>query len=261
MINWKIVVIFPIFALVISILAGAIGGASFLDIFVRGIIWTIVFGGIGIGVSYLIERFFPELKDFSGDGISKTDVKTPGGESGFEAFIPEDNPHELEEMKNSYDTAGDDELGPQDDSNALPLDKDEDEIGVLTEAEEPVAEGKDSDESEYYNNQGLGFDGEEPDTIADSKSGRGNKKSTNNKESDDEGFNDSELVFDDDGIDKLPDSVSFDDSLQAGSHDSSFESGGSFSKPYKNTSVGEFEQDPLKTARAIHTMMQKDKEG
>jgi hypothetical protein len=268
MINWKIVAIFPFFATVISILSGAIGGASFLDIILRALLWAVIFGGIGIGVSFLIERFFPELKGIMG-GTGEPAGEKSRDEGGFEAFIPEDNPHELDEMKSNY--AGSEE---NEGRRTGAGDSGEEDIGVLYEAEESGQEDdfasfgeSDGDSIGGYGNDSGGNTESGPDfgAVEDgpgvSESGENSANASKKSKTPDTLDDETSLVFDTDGIDKLPDSLSSDDSLSLPQAESSFDSGGIFSKPYKGSNVSEFEQDPQKTAKAIHTMLQRDKEG
>jgi hypothetical protein len=271
MINWKIVAIFPVFAIIISILSGAIGGASFLDIVVRAVLWAIVFGGIGIGVNFLIERFFPELKGFMDEDSEKIVAKN-SQEGGFEAFIPEDNPHELDEVKSSYSGVESEGLSKSRVSARTSDENDEGDIGELSDADgseselgggfmstdETVGSTEESTGLDSDFSPGFGLDSEAGDISNNYHESGASMGNSGEKEAADE---ESSLVFDDDSIDKLPDSSSIEDSISGPIDDSSSNSTGSFSKPYKNTSVGEFEQDPHKTAKAIHTMMQRDKEG
>ncbi len=269
MINWKIVVIFPLFAIIVSIFSGIAGGVSFLDLVLRAFLWGIVFGGIGLGVSFIIERFFPELKSAVERDNERVGQRA-SGEGSFEAFIPEENPHELEEMKTSYFDNDEGEGEVRDDGGeemaASGHTEEDEDIGVLSDMEEGAKIGgkkrgagignRDSEvESDYASEGGSGMQSMDESETEESPGTKSFEEPANTD------MDDSGLVFDDDSIDKLPDSSGFEDSGSLSSSDSSFDSGGSFSKPYKNASVSEFEQDPYKTAKAIHTMIQRDKEG
>jgi hypothetical protein len=266
MINWKIVAVFPAFAVIISILAGGLGGAAIADIIVRTILWSILFAGIGIGVNYILNKYFPEILEIFESGESNIKEGT-SEDKGFEAFIPEENPHELEEMKYERTQDDGDFARKGYDTGVEQFNEESDDASELAEIDEQIPDftsqsaglediasddGKDLDFDDAMESKKSYED--EPNEKTHQPAGMSAKDEKNSGD-------DASLVFDDDGLDRLPDFGIQDDSISGPSSETIFESESSFSKPYKNPKAQSFEQDPHKTAKAIHTMIQRDKEG
>ena len=78
--DWRASAVAAAAALVLSLLSGIIGGVGFGALVVRGIISGVVFGAGAAGVSYVIDRYLPDLKQ-SMQGGGTTDGP-PAGEPG-----------------------------------------------------------------------------------------------------------------------------------------------------------------------------------
>ncbi len=65
--NWKVIAVFGGIGFVISLLAGVIGGVAFGTILWRGILGAAGFGALGFGISYLIDKYLPELTGAEGE--------------------------------------------------------------------------------------------------------------------------------------------------------------------------------------------------
>ena len=59
--SFKWGIIAAICAFVISVLVGIISGVGVFFIFIRAVIFTVVFFGVGFGIRFIINSFFPEL--------------------------------------------------------------------------------------------------------------------------------------------------------------------------------------------------------
>ncbi|MEW5814185.1 MAG: hypothetical protein AB1798_02155 [Spirochaetota bacterium] len=89
MVDWKIIIGMTVGAVVLSLLAGIIGGVSFGIILLRAIVGGLAFGLFGLGAGYIIRKFLPELFKTLPD-----EETTDGSESGIEIILPDENPHE-----------------------------------------------------------------------------------------------------------------------------------------------------------------------
>jgi hypothetical protein len=61
MINFKWGLTAAVFALFVSVLLGILSGVSGIHIFLRALVFTFIFFGLGFGLRFLINSFFPEL--------------------------------------------------------------------------------------------------------------------------------------------------------------------------------------------------------
>ncbi len=93
MINARVVLIAGGLGFFIAVLAGGIAGVRFGNLIIRAIIGGVVFAGLGAGISFLIEKFLPELfhgeSDKTGGSERAEDVS---GSGGVNIVLPEQNP-------------------------------------------------------------------------------------------------------------------------------------------------------------------------
>jgi hypothetical protein len=252
MINWKIVAIFAVFAAVIAIFSGVLGGVSFFEIIVRTIVWSIVFAGIGAVFNLVLNKYLPELLEITG---SEKYSKTADGE--FEAIIPEENPH-VKGEKNGDDS------GFYDDSDSA-----SDEESMVEELEEEdqhneVTGEATADEDTYEEESSEVL----KETSADTSMEMGSLDSSDEMLDDDDD-SDTETTVDEPGetdeLDVLPEIDSFASSFShvggdANSEESTFETRSTFGKSKIDSKVSDLIQDPSKTAKAIHTWIERDKD-
>jgi hypothetical protein len=71
--NLKLGIIFGAAALVISVSLGVIFDVGSFHIFIRALVFTLVFTGLGFGINFLINNFLPELLRFDEEGSSAQD--------------------------------------------------------------------------------------------------------------------------------------------------------------------------------------------
>jgi len=110
MLNLKWGGIAAIFALLISVVLGIFSGVSGFHIFLRGLIFSVVFFGIGFGLRFVINSFFPELL-FSEKETEGQENEQPGSrvnitlDSTGEYAVPELYKHsgDSQEMGNIED--------------------------------------------------------------------------------------------------------------------------------------------------------------
>ena len=74
MLNFKWGLIFALFALITSIALGILFGVNPVHIIIRAIIFTVVFFGLGMGINYVINTFFPEILLYD-DSHSQSDTQ------------------------------------------------------------------------------------------------------------------------------------------------------------------------------------------
>lgn len=143
-IDWRASAVAAGVAFLLSFLTGIIGGVSFGALLVRAILGAIVFGAGAAGVSYLIDRFLPDLKESLASGGSGQ-ARPSGGrvnivvddESDGGPF--ESNDFDLEEAD---EPDSDESYGSESDAGVADAnDIDDDaETGELEEAEPMDAE-------------------------------------------------------------------------------------------------------------------------
>jgi len=105
-INYRWGLISALFALLVSILLGAVSGASFNHIILRALVFAVVFFGLGIGMWFLVNSYFPEI--LAGDN---TTAVNDTEKTGSRVNITIDNAGEYA-VPELYKTAGDpNELG------------------------------------------------------------------------------------------------------------------------------------------------------
>ena len=248
MINWKVAIFFAGFAAVVVIIAGGIGGVSAFEILLRVVLWSAVFAGIGIGAGFVIERYVAELNEMIGGEASSERSE----EGSFEAILPEENPFALRKASGSE---GEEDLlsGVEDDEESLSEAGDQiDEDGNerIVSREKSVNSGSPDGEDGDYQSGGYSDD---EDDLEDMEAD-GMESVTD--QADEEGSGD---------FDSLPEIDSFAASFSAFDETSSLnnpgESGGRHTKPKTGMDVSEIIADPSKTAKAIHTWIERDKEG
>jgi hypothetical protein len=105
-INYKWGLIPAIFALLVSLLLGAVSGSSFSHIILRALAFAVVFFGLGIGMWFIVNSYFPELLTADSDVALRDDLEKTGSrvnitvDSTGEYAVPElyktaGNPNEL----------------------------------------------------------------------------------------------------------------------------------------------------------------------
>jgi hypothetical protein len=108
-INIKWGVAAAIGAFLISVLMGLISGVDFFNLIMRALLFTAIFFGLGFGLRFLINSFFPELlmmdDSLAGDSYGKTGYEQPGSisitiDNTGEYAVPElykspNDPHEM----------------------------------------------------------------------------------------------------------------------------------------------------------------------
>lgn len=104
MISWKVVVTSGAVAVVLSLLTGVISGVSFGTLLFRAFIWGVIFCGIGVGASYLISKFLPELFAPATSGGKKENRPEP---SNVDIVLPDENPHSGAELNFGEESHGD----------------------------------------------------------------------------------------------------------------------------------------------------------
>ena len=85
MVNIKLIGGFAVLGLLLSFLAGALGGVAFPVIVLRALLGALLFAALGFGLHTVVGRFLPELLH--------TSVVTPEKQSGVDITLPEENPH------------------------------------------------------------------------------------------------------------------------------------------------------------------------
>ena len=234
MINIRIIIVFAGFAVLIALIAGGIGGVPIVQILIRVLLWAVIFGLIGTGVSAVISKFLPELNQLING--ENTGEKTYRGD--FEAVIPEENPHDSLNQDTLFSNVKEETTIESGDNKADTSDLEE--LGAAEGTGEEIIEDKPIEEMKDMG--GVPY----IDAI-----------------SEDEKVSDENI----DNLDILPEIDSFATTFTPYSdtasnmESSSSESKGMFSKPKTNLDLGGFIEDPLKTAKAIHTWIEKDKEG
>jgi len=76
--NFKWGLVSAIFAFFISILLGLVSGVTAGHVFLRALVFSIVFFGIGFGLRFIINSFFPELLYINNDEITPSESSEEG---------------------------------------------------------------------------------------------------------------------------------------------------------------------------------------
>jgi hypothetical protein len=244
MINTKIIAVLAGFAILISLLGGAIRSIPVGQLLLRTLIWGALFAGIGAGLGVVISKFLPELNQIiSGENAEEKESK---GE--FEAVIPEENPHDSLNQDSLFSDMREDtqvEVNVKDDESTPLEELGSEETSTTSEdmTDEPPDETiiKNMDNVPYI------------DAI-----------------SEEEQVQKQPLDDNIDNLDTLPEIDSFASSFTpfgnnneaiSELNDNSAGSTSMYSKPKTNMDLGGIVEDPLKTAKAIHTWIERDKEG
>jgi len=130
-INYRWGIVPALFALLVSVLLGLISGAGFSHVFLRALVFAIVFFGLGIGMWFVVNAYFPELL-VNDDYIEQDDEKT-----GSRVDITVDNAGEYAVPELYKNEGNPDELGNIDD--------------LLTGAFKARSRGVDRKQEEGYN--------------------------------------------------------------------------------------------------------------
>lgn len=95
MFNYKMIGGFALFAALISLISGILGGNPFGIILLRVFISAVFLGAIGAGAGMAVKRYLPELSE----GVATQEHNKEGIDIVIDEdiAIPEENPHELSE--------------------------------------------------------------------------------------------------------------------------------------------------------------------
>ena len=95
--NWKLVAGFGGAGAVLSLLLGVVAGNPFGVILLRLVVSAVVAGALGLGMSWLVGRFLPELGLPDGQAPARpgNDAAPEGGR--VDIVLPAENPHASEE--------------------------------------------------------------------------------------------------------------------------------------------------------------------
>ena len=227
MLNFKIIAGFAIFAFLISLLAGLFGVVPFGTLMVRTLFGTIFFAGLGLGVSWLIGKFIPDL--LGGPGNDRKEESDAMG-AAVDIVLPEENPHAQ---------AGSDQeiLGENATMEVDSLDDVESLEGAQNEAQEAGAAnsgGSDATDDKDANTAVT------PDKAAQDPGASGGREGDISSENDMPALDSLEGNFSEAGVDR---------------GDTSDSAGGG------NVTIMGQEQDAATAAKAIQTWLKKDEEG
>ena len=249
MINWKIIAGFAAFAFLVTFITGIFSGVAFLELFLRALLWAILFGGLGFGILVIVNRFLPDLADAFG---SNTVVdKSESGEE-VDIMLPDENPHKVraeEDFIDEIEAANDNDAAEEEFSNNQ-LIKDEDDdvkLGDDTANEEISGE--------------IGDDGLEeiPARATKGKNRQKDKSSADDLETLEEIGDNSFSEINE--LDSLPDLDKFSGAFSGFDDFDASTSEGVVFKSKENVEISGVKQDPSKVAKAIHTWIERDKEG
>lgn len=92
MFNLRFILGFAALAFVVCLFAGLLGGIPFGLILFRTLMGTALFALLGVGASWVIQRFIPDLLDVGG-GTGRGREETAASGDEVDIMIPEENPH------------------------------------------------------------------------------------------------------------------------------------------------------------------------
>jgi len=233
MINWKIIAGFAGFAVFVSLLAGLIGGVGIGDLFLRCLLWGLLFGALGFGILFLVNRFFPELADaFS---TPKPVSSEQGGE--VDIMLPDENPHLKEGRRRAAVNEGED----------------------YDELEEEISDDNSDDNDEYLSDESDDSSEELSEDFKSEKVRDRIRAQDDNPEALEEISGDP--FGGDNETDSLPDLDKFSGSFMSFDNIEAVASEGSVMNAKESVDVSGTKQDPKKMAKALHTWIERDKEG
>lgn len=251
--NWRLVAVFAGGAFILSVLSGAIAGVSFGALVLRAVLGALVFGGLSLGIQYVIDRFLPELKSTGSSADAASSAEEEAELSGRNVdIVVEEEPEELSSLGGSE---GGDEAGE----------------AAADGAEQSVAQGADAAAAQPYSFENLGEgqqSGEDRDSsgelieeveeVAAEEGGDTPHEHTPRHER-----ASAEVTGED--IDQLPDVGGFADTFEDAPDDgagAAGSEGGAFASEGLNSgsssSEGRSDQDPETMARAIQTLLRRD---
>jgi len=232
MFNFRLILGFAALAFLISLLAGILGGISFGLILFRALIGSTVFALLGVGASWIIQRFIPNLLD-TGGGTDREPAPVSIGE--VDIVIPEENPHaRADGVEGDVATAAETQ-------GSLASESFEGDASELVEAVEPSI-GTEDEETP---------DGPTDEPIADSD----RKSPSEDTLSEDTPSEDTEEGYGD--LDSMPSLDSLEGEFVRTGNEQ--EQGSTEAETTINV-MGQ-EQDPETAAKAIQTWLRKDTKG
>lgn len=258
--NIKIIGACAIFAFVISLLSGIIGGVGFFTILIRALLGAVLFGILSGGIAMLLERMIPEL--FEAAGTEDTGNGEPEhAENGSNVDIT------LDEEAESYSPSPDSSGGMEAASSPAASET----AAAGAEASTETAEGEAAQQSDSR---------EEEDQFVEEVAENGGAESGDSASflPPDEGDQGSEGAEGFEEVDSLPDLEDFADSFEgvaasqeegssggAASNSSAGSSGGLSNlgggASSSSVDVNGDQHDPATVAKAVRTLMKKDQEG
>lgn len=228
--QWRYYAGAGLFAAVISLIAGILGGNPFGVILLRMLFSALVLAGVALGAGILVRKFLPEL--------SRETAAAPAGtpEPAVDIVLPEENPHQ-------------------------------ETLGVFAEgAEQETEETEEPEEVEPLEElaeEAAGPPGEPGELGEESAEPLSARPAAEVEEEAEEAVPLEEEEFSADGseeIDALPDMEQFDSTNYVGPDISGLKNGGDdFTQAQVDGIMSR--EDPAQLAKAVRTFLKKDQEG
>lgn len=285
-INIKLIMIFSLAAVILSILAGGIGGVAFIEILIRSLFAGVIFGALGFGVGFVIDRFLPELSE-TYTPVSE-EKRTRGNE--IDEMIDSENPYEAFQGGIENDLVSDEFeqtiSTKQKESSGAPVSENingqaadslsSENIDIQTSESSGVQASESDNKTEDLANmeetavaehvshlsQDNKADQRDSSYLGDSIKHSSDSDNPVEGENSRPQGNDVETI-DSMGIDDMPSLDNFNGTFSTFNGDDA--AGGEIGPSTNNKSskmdVPEYLQDPGKSAQAIQTWLQRDKEG
>lgn len=260
MFNFKLTGFVALGAFALSFIIGLISGVTAGALFLRGLFWALVMGGLFAGGRIIFKKFLPEFFDSSRDAQSETDEDVSGDD---DESSQGDNVNIVLDEDGEYIPAGD-YRGEREDRGEVSGSPEQDyaspppggsyaspERSRGYEDDEGELETLDSVEHESGSGPGIG-------PAARENSGPGSSGKDRRRSSDDE--EELEEVEDLDGGETEGDIGAFEAQF-AGDENSGLDSLPETAAQKRSVEILGGEHDPEEAAMAIKTMMKKDQEG
>jgi hypothetical protein len=222
--QWRYYAGAGLFAAVISLISGILGGNPFGVILLRMLLSALVLAGVALGVGILLRKFLPELMQEAAAGAAGDEKP----EAVVDIVLPEENPHQ--ERAGMPEGASDEALDFAEVEE--PDDADTGEAAVV----EPLEELDEEAASEAVSPE-VDEEVEEAIPLEEDIATEGNEE-----------------------IDTLPDMEQFDSTNYVGPDISGLANGGDdFTQAQVDGIMSK--EDPAQLAKAVRTFLKKDQEG
>ncbi len=157
-------------ALLLSLVTGLISGVPFVTVLARALVWAVLFGVGAVAVSYVVDRYLPDLKSAGmGDGSDSSGTSSTGSPDGNMVDIVIDDRMDEEGAPQELELDEVDDVEEIDTEETQGADEalEAEEVAELETPDDETGETEDGAAREGFGESGDASDAEAPGRLPD----------------------------------------------------------------------------------------------